>query len=142
MHALFTLPPPGHPVDVTSSSSGGDGDPETEKMAVEPLQNPFAGATVHAETDQSGLELDLSWSSNAFVYAFGGRRSDAPPLPPLSNAAAAAGGGRQVVGSFANGSCVDECCGAEGAGGLCCEASHALMFAKMHRVALQLQQKW
>lgn len=88
--------------------------------AAEAIANPFAGASLHPERDTSGL-IDLSWRPNHFIYAFSGRLNDAEPMPEMEDQADAALAHKM------------------GCSGLLCVANHALMFAKMRRVADQLR---
>ena len=127
-----------------SSSGSGDGTTAAAGLGLglegmgpppTPMGNPFVGATLHREVDPSG-QLDLSWSSNRYAYAYAGRLQGVPPLPPPPSSSGGGGGAVGVqVGAFA---AAGDCCGSGGGGGMCCAASHALMFAKMHRVALAL----
>ena len=88
--------------------------------ATQAIANPFAGASLHAERDTSGL-IDLSWRPNHFIYAFSGRLNDAGPMPEMEDQA-------DLVLAHKM-----------GCSGLLCVANHALMFAKMRRVADQLR---
>ena len=89
--------------------------------AAHAVTNPFAGASLHAERDTSGL-IDLSWKPNRFIYAFAGRVKDAEPMPEMEEDQA------DMVLAHKT-----------GCSGLLCTANHALMFAKMRRVADQLR---
>ena len=106
--------------DGDDAGEEGTGEPEGDVQAV---ANPFAGPSVHKEYDPSGL-LDLSWRPNHLIYAFAGRVKGAGPLPDLDEHE-----DRNAEGWKAKTSCT----------GLLCSANHALMFAKMQRVAQQLR---
>lgn len=99
-------------IDLTAS--------EDSLATVQAIINPFAGASLHVERDTSGL-IDLSWRPNQFIYAFWGRVKDAGPMPELED---------QRDMALAH---------KMGCSGLVCVANHALMFAKMRRVAEQLR---
>jgi hypothetical protein len=98
-----------------STTEAAEAEAEAEAVA-----NPFAGPSLHKERDASGL-VDLSWCPNRFIYAFAGRVEGAGPMPELEEHNSPV----QLVRTDCS--------------GLQCMANHALMFAKMRRVADQLR---